>query len=73
MPNPLHDATHAVGGMALSGGVDMTVLGVLIPTVLSHGLNQVGAADYTQTIIKGLVIVAAAVFTMASQRKLIVK
>jgi predicted ABC-type sugar transport system permease subunit len=41
-------------------------------TVLSNGLNQIGAADYTQTIIKGLVIIVAAVFTMASQRKLIV-
>ena len=46
---------------------------VLILTVLSNGLNQIGAADYTQTIIKGLVIIVAAVFTMASQRKLIVK
>lgn len=50
-----------------------TVLGVLILTVLSNGLNQIGAADYTQTIIKGLVIIVAAVFIMASQRKLIVK
>jgi ribose transport system permease protein len=65
-----------IGGTALSGGVGgvgRTVLGVLILTVLSNGLNQIGAADYTQTIIKGLVIIVAAVFTMASQRKLIVK
>jgi ribose transport system permease protein len=55
------------------GGVGRTVRGVLILTVLSNGLNQIGAADYTQTIIKGLVIIVAAVFTMASQRKLIVK
>lgn len=65
-----------IGGTALAGGVGgvgRTVLGVLILTVLSNGLNQIGAADYTQTIIKGLVIIIAAVFTMASQRKLIVK
>jgi ribose transport system permease protein len=69
-------AAIVIGGTALSGGVGgvgRTVLGVLILTVLSNGLNQVGAADYTQTIIKGLVIIVAAVFTMASQRKLIVK
>ncbi len=69
-------AAIVIGGTALSGGVGgvgRTVLGVLILTVLSNGLNQIGAADYTQTIIKGLVIIIAAVFTMASQRKLIVK
>ena len=69
-------AAIVIGGTALSGGVGSvgrTVLGVLILTVLSNGLNQIGAADYTQTIIKGLVIVVAAVFTMASQRKLIIK
>ena len=55
------------------GGVGRTVLGVLILTVLSNGLNQIGAADYTQTVIRGLVIIVAAVFTTASQRKLIVK
>ena len=38
------------------------MLGVLILTVLSNGLNQIGAADYTQTIIKGLVIIVAAVY-----------
>lgn len=69
-------AAIVIGGTALSGGVGgvgRTVLGVLILTVLSNGLNQIGAADYTQTIIKGLVIIVAAIFTMASQRKLIVK
>jgi ribose transport system permease protein len=69
-------AAIVIGGTALSGGVGgvgRTVLGVLILTVLSNGLNQIGAADYTQTIIKGLVIIVAAVFTVASQRKLIVK
>jgi ribose transport system permease protein len=77
-PTILLDSVAAIviGGTALSGGVGgvgRTVLGVLILTVLSNGLNQIGAADYTQTIIKGLVIIVAAVFTMASQRKLIVK
>jgi ribose transport system permease protein len=69
-------AAIVIGGTALSGGVGgvhRTVLGVLILSVLSNGLNQVGAADYTQTIIKGLVIVVAAAFTMASTRRLIVK
>lgn len=53
------DPEIVIGGTALSGAVGdvgRTVLGVLILTVLSNGLNQIGIADYTQTTIKGLVI-----------------
>jgi ribose transport system permease protein len=69
-------AAIVIGGTALSGGVggvERTVLGVLILTVLSNGLNQMGVESYTQTVIKGAVIVVAAVLTMASQRKLVIK
>ena len=65
-------AAIVIGGTALSGGaggVERTLIGVLILTVLANGLNQLGAQDYTQTIIKGAVIIVAAVFTMASLRK----
>jgi ribose transport system permease protein len=36
-------------------------------------MPSLGAADSAQTIVKGLVIIVAVVFTMAPQRKLIVK
>lgn len=65
-------AAIVIGGTALSGGaggVERTLVGVLILTVLANGLNQLGASDYTQTVIKGAVIIIAAVFTMASLRK----
>jgi len=69
-------AAIVVGGTALSGGVGgvaRTVLGVLIVTVLANGLNQMGVDDFIQSMVKGGVIVVAAVFTMATQRKLIIK
>jgi ribose transport system permease protein len=65
-------AAIVIGGTALSGGaggVERTLVGVLILTVLANGLNQLGASDYTQTVIKGAVIIVAAIFTMASLRK----
>jgi ribose transport system permease protein len=76
--NSLLDSIAAivVGGTALSGGiggVERTLLGVLILTVLSDGLDQTGVQPYTQTIAKGAVIIVAAVFTMGSQRKFVIK
>jgi ribose transport system permease protein len=65
-------AAIVIGGTALSGGaggVERTLVGVLILTLLANGLNQLGASDYTQTVIKGAVIIVAAVFTMASLRR----
>jgi ribose transport system permease protein len=69
-------AAIVIGGTALSGGVGgvgRTLLGVLLITVLANGLNQMGVADFTQTMIKGAVIIVAALFTMASQRRLTIK
>jgi ribose transport system permease protein len=76
--NSLLDSIAAivVGGTALSGGVggvERTLLGVLILTVLSDGLDQMGVNTFLQTSIKGAVIIIAAVFTMASRRKLVIK
>jgi ribose transport system permease protein len=75
--NSLLDSIAAivVGGTALSGGiggVERTLLGVLILTVLSDGLDQMGVNTFLQTGIKGAVIIVAAVFTMASRRRLLV-
>ena len=69
-------AAIVIGGTALSGGVGgvhRTLLGVLIVTVLVNGLNQLGVQDFAQIMIKGAVIVVAAIFTMASQRGFSIK
>ncbi|WP_159498544.1 ABC transporter permease [Microbacterium sp. 18062] len=69
-------AAIAIGGTSLaggSGGVERTFVGVLILTVLSSGLNQLGVPDFTQNMIKGAVIVLAAAFTLAGRRGDVVK
>ena len=76
--NSLLDSIAAivVGGTAISGGVggvERTALGVLILTVLSDGLDQMGVNTFVQTSISGAVIIIAAVFTMASRRRLVIK
>lgn len=69
-------AAVAVGGTSLwggSGGVERTLVGVLILVVLSSGLNQLGVPDFTQTMIKGAVVVIAATLTIVGRREQIVK
>jgi ribose transport system permease protein len=69
-------AAIAIGGTSLAGGaggVERTFVGVLILTVLSSGLNQLGVPDFTQTMIKGAVIAIAAAFTLAGRRGEVVK
>jgi len=55
-------AAIVVGGTSLSGGiggVHRTLLGVLIITFLDNGLNLMGVNQYSQMMIKGLVVIAA--------------
>jgi ribose/xylose/arabinose/galactoside ABC-type transport system permease subunit len=55
-------AAIVVGGTSLSGGVGgvhRTLIGVLIIALLDNGLNLMGVNQYTQMIIKGLVVIAA--------------
>ncbi len=55
-------AAIVVGGTSLSGGVGgvhRTLIGVVIIAVLDNGLNLMGVNQYTQMVIKGLVVVAA--------------
>jgi len=69
-------AAIVVGGTALSGGaggVQRTLLGVLLITILANGLNQVGVDQFTQEIIKGAVIILAVAITMISRRGLVIK
>ncbi len=55
-------AAIVVGGTSLSGGVggvQRTLIGVLIIALLDNGLNLMGINQYTQMVIKGLVVIAA--------------
>jgi ribose/xylose/arabinose/galactoside ABC-type transport system permease subunit len=55
-------AAIVVGGTSLSGGVggvQRTLIGVLIITLLDDGLNLIGTNQFSQTIIKGVVVIAA--------------
>lgn len=70
----LLDAIAAVvmGGTSLTGGIGgphRTILGVLIISILSNGLNMLSVDPYTQTIIKGTVVILA-VFLTIDRRKI---
>ena len=60
-------AAVVVGGTPLTGGVGSiqgTILGTLIITTLSNGMNMMGVAPYLQSIVKGIVLVAAVFVTI---------
>ena len=60
-------AAVVIGGTSITGGVGgvhRTILGVLVITILSVGLNSMGVAPYTQTIIQGAVVVLAVALTL---------
>lgn len=55
-------AAIVVGGTALSGGVGgphRTMIGVLIIALLDNGLNLMGVGDFSQMVVKGLVVIVA--------------
>lgn len=65
-------AAVVVGGTPLTGGigsVSWTVLGVLIITLLSNGMNMAGVDPYLQNIIKGAVLIIA-VFVNIDRKKI---
>jgi ribose transport system permease protein len=69
-------AAVVVGGTSLSGGVGgvhRTLLGVLIITILDDGLNLLGVNQYTQMVIKGLVVIAAVLVSQDRSKVMIVK
>jgi ribose transport system permease protein len=65
-------AAVVVGGTPLTGGLGSivgTLLGVLIITLLSSGMNMGGVDPYLQNIIKGIVLIAA-VFINIDRKKI---
>ena len=69
-------AAVVIGGTALSGGVGgvhRTILGVLVITVLSVGMNTVGVQPYLQDIIQGAVVVGAVALTFDRKKLLVLK
>lgn len=65
-------AAVVVGGTPLTGGVGSiqgTILGALIITALSNGMNVIGLDPYFQNIIKGLVLVLS-VFVTIDRKKI---
>jgi len=55
-------AASVIGGVSLSGGVGTvwkTIIGVLIIGVILNGLQILGVSSFVQTIVQGLIIIAA--------------
>lgn len=72
------DAVGAVvlGGTPLTGGfgsIATTIIGALIMTILSNGLNIIGVSSYIQMVIKGAVIILAVGITMDRKKIGIIK
>ncbi|MDT1062042.1 ABC transporter permease [Paracoccus sp. CPCC 101403] len=64
-------AAAVLGGTSMSGGrgrILGTVVGAFVIGVLSDGLVMMGVSSFWQTVIKGLVIIAAVVIDQAQQR-----
>ena len=69
-------AAVVVGGTPLTGGVGSiqgTILGALIITILSNGMNIVGLDPYFQNIVKGLVLVLAVFVTIDREKIGVIK
>ena len=65
-------AAVVVGGTPLTGGIGSiqgTILGALIITVLSNGMNSIGVDPYFQNIVKGVVLVLS-VFVTIDRKKI---
>jgi ribose transport system permease protein len=65
-------AAVVVGGTPLTGGIGSiqgTILGALIITILSNGMNIIGLDPYLQNIVKGLVLVLS-VFVTIDRKKI---
>jgi ribose/xylose/arabinose/galactoside ABC-type transport system permease subunit len=69
-------AAIVVGGTSLSGGVgglQRTLIGVLIITLLDNGLNLLGVNQYTQMVIKGIVVIGAVLISQDRSKLFVMK
>jgi putative multiple sugar transport system permease protein len=64
-------AASYVGGVSASGGVGKitgTIVGAIVMTALSNGMNLLGVGISYQYIVRGLVLVLAVLFDVQSRR-----
>ncbi|GGD23090.1 ABC transporter permease [Aureimonas glaciei] len=64
-------AAAVLGGTSMSGGrgrIGGTIVGAFVIGILSDGLVMMGVSSFWQTVIKGLVIIAAVVVDQFQQR-----
>ncbi|SMY09975.1 Ribose transport system permease protein RbsC [Flavimaricola marinus] len=64
-------AAAVLGGTSMSGGrgrIGGTIIGACVIGVLSDGLVMMGVSSFWQTVIKGLVIIAAVVIDQSQQK-----
>lgn len=69
-------AAVVVGGTPLTGGVGSvqgTIIGALVTTILSNGMNMMGVDPYLQNIIRGIVLIAAVFITIDRSKIGIIK
>jgi ribose transport system permease protein len=69
-------AAVVVGGTPLTGGIGSilgTMLGVLIITILSNGMNMSGIDPYLQNIVKGIVLISSVFLTIDRKKIGIIK
>jgi len=69
-------AAVVVGGTSLSGGVggvQRTLIGVLIITLLDNGLNLMDVNQYIQNVIKGAVVIAAVLISQDRSKLTVMK
>ena len=62
-------AAIVVGGTSLAGGIggqQRTLIGVLIIAMLDNGLNLMGVSQYSQMIVKGVVVIGAVLISRDS-------
>jgi ribose/xylose/arabinose/galactoside ABC-type transport system permease subunit len=65
-------AACVIGGTSFAGGIGTipgTVIGIIIIGLIYNGMNLLGISSYWQTIMKGLLIVAAVMLDMLLHRK----
>lgn len=67
-------AAAVIGGTSLfggTGGVEKTVVGLLIIGVINNGMNMLNIASYFQQIALGIIIILAVLFDGFRQGKLV--